>query len=196
MTTVDIAERFPPVLTKRDFVRRYSANEFGNRAPTWDTFDEFLASRCDLQLNALYHIRNRVAGGKTWYNVPGRFVSDVYHSEVLGGGIPPNQVYFSAMAPTEKTLIQGEVLQRYNGLHFVCSTVRKPMRDALSEQWTEAVGVRAVALLRHFLNAASYDWLETLLERYPEHVIEISVYDTCWGTVPGHNTVVWEVRNY
>lgn len=187
---------FPPVLTKRDFVRRYNAGEFGNRAPTWDTFDEFLASLADLQLNALYHIRNRVAGGKTWYNVPGRFVSDVYHGEVLGSGIPPSQVYFSAMAPTDKTLIQGEVLRRYNGLHFLYSTLRKPMRDALSEQWTEAVGVKAVALLRHFLNAASYDWLETLLERYPDHVVELSVYDCCWGTVPGHNTVIWEVRKY
>src|SRR4029079_14257562 len=55
-----------PVLTKGDFVQRYKQGEFGNASPTWNTFDEYLAANYSGQL----HIRNRVAGGPSWYNVP------------------------------------------------------------------------------------------------------------------------------
>jgi hypothetical protein len=98
------------------------------------------------------------------------------------------------MAPTEQTLIQGEVQRGVGGLDLTYTTVTKPMRDALREKTEHIHGIQATRLLQYFMNEYSWDWLLTLLDRYPDHVIEFSVYGCEWGTVPGHNTVFWEIR--
>jgi hypothetical protein len=70
------------------------------------------------------------------------------------------------------------------------------MRDALKEESHEAHGLKAKMLLEHYLDAPSYNWLLGLLEWYPDHVVEFSCYGKKWGTVPGFNTIYWEVRKY
>ena len=181
-----------PVKTKTDFVRRYAAGEFGNASPTWQNAKEFEASDYD----GLCHIRNRVAGGATWYNLKPDLVPKMWRGIEVDGLYQVSQLYISAMAPTEKTLIQGEVMRTHLGLEMFYSFVKKPMRDALKEGGVTARGVSVIVLLKHFMNTASYEWLNVLLDRYPDHVVEFSVYDCEWGTVSGYNTVFWEVRLY
>lgn len=186
---------FPPVITKRDFVERFDQGEFGNKLPTWDCIDSLV---CDYSSGKvadvdLVHIRNRIAGGRTWYNVPMKYVGDVYRSEVIASGLAPHQVYFSLMAPTARTLFQGEVMQSEHSLELYWTNVAKPMRDALAERAYRDSGIIAVSLLRYYLDAPSFDWLQALLERYPGHVVEFSAYSVCCGTL-GLNTIFWEVR--
>lgn len=57
-------------------------------------------------------------------------------------------------------------------------------------------GSAAWGLLRTVLNPNSLDDLRVLLDEYPGHVVELSALDRCFGTVPGRNAIVWEVRNY
>ena len=183
-----------PVLTKKDFVKRYAKGEFGNASPTWEGFQEWWLDRAWRKYGELYHIRNRIAGAETWYNV--------HHSnlrlmwEAATNLFKPSQLYISAMAPTEKTLFQGEVMRREWGLELTYTTVAKPMRDALAERTQTARGIIALALLRRFLCPNSLAWLEHLLDEYPNHVVEFSTYSVEWGTVPGYNTVFWECRLY
>lgn len=191
-----------PVLTKRDFVRRFNSGEFGNRTVTWNHIDSALLSMSfgDIRETDLIHIRNRIAGGRTWYNVPAKYLADVYRNEVLASGLEPQQVYFAQMAPTARTLIQGELQQAdindgRHGLELLYTTVRKPMRDALAESQRFVSGIIARELLRHYMDAGSFDWMNVLLERYPGHVIEFSAYDVRCGTLD-MNTIVWEVRRY
>lgn len=184
---------FPPVLTKTDFVRRYAAHEFGNASPTWNDLREWLNDGHDT--NQLFHIRNRVASGVTHYNIPSHLVKQCWNT-MLETGVPEDSLYISAMAPTELTLFQGEVQRQVGGLYLFYTTVAKPMRDALKEQAREARGIMAYALLRHYLCPCSYEWLMVLLDRYPDHVVEFSVYAREWGTIPGYNTVFWECRKY
>lgn len=187
-------ENPPPVLTKHDFVRRYSLGEFGNRSPTWDTIHE--AIRDDLFYSGLIHIRNRVAGAETWYNVDPTMAMEKYQ-ECLSKGWKPDQLYFSLMAPTEKTICQGEVFQSADrGLALYYTTVAKPMREALKENAIQVYGIRAVETLKYYVDPSSYDWLQVLLERYPSHVVEFSTYSVELGTVPGMRTIFWEVRMY
>lgn len=183
-----------PVLTKADFVRRYAAGEFGNAAPTWNTFEEWYqaAPWRVLGYNQLYHIRNRIAGGLTWYNVrraclPIQWVD----STALCG---EQNLYISAMAPTELTILQGEVQDGIWGLELTYTKIKKPMRDALAERTQHTRGLMATLLLASLMDDLSWQWLQTLLCRYPDHVIEFSTYAKCWGTIPGYNTVFWEVR--
>ncbi len=186
---------YTPVTTKRNFVKRYAAGEFGNHSPTWDTLGEFLESGYN---SGLVHIRNRVAGGPTWYDVKPKEVNRLWLLIVgsLLDAVDPKTLYISAMAPTEKTILQGEVQRGYNGLDLYYTTIAKPMRDALAIWAKQVNGIIADYLLRSYLCPNSWDWLQTLLERYPDHVVEFSTYSANWGTLDNFNTVYWEVRKY
>lgn len=181
-----------PVLTKRDFATRYEANEFGNRAPTWNSYEEW---RKDHGLG-LFHIRNKVTGGETWYNVLAGSVGYLYYKIVNEGKYKPEDLYFSAMAPTAKTIFQGEVFRSYRHLSLFYSCLPLTMREGLAKDGKQVYGLEASLLLKHYLDMVSYNWLQHLLDTYDEHVIEFSTYGVKWGTVPGMNTIYWEVRKY
>ena len=179
---------YPPVHTKADFVRRFRAGEFGNRGPLWDTPEEFGDT---IYTRELVHLRNRVAGGPTWYDLPQDYALLKWLE------MPdPSSYYCALMAPTAKTTLQGEVQLQPGGLALHYTHVAKPMREALAISSHHARGIIGVSLLRTYLCANSYDWLQVLLERYPDHVIEFSSFSCNWGTIPHYNTVWWEVRNY
>ena len=177
-----------PVLTKGDFVRRYVLGEFGNASPT---YQNVVALNNQGSGFRKYHLRNRIAGGETYYDLD-FFQAISKWSEVR----EPGQWYVSEMAPTEKTILQGEVMRIETGLYLLFSHVAKPMRDALRESSQSLRGLAAVMLLRGHLCANSLEWLGVLLDRYPDHVIEFSAYSANWGTLPHYNTVFWEVRKY
>lgn len=179
-----------PVLFKDDFVRRYAAGEFGNHAPTWDTLNEYLKSKYE----GLVHIRNRVKGGPTYYNVSRNNVLSVWVEATKKQ--PSNTWYISAMAPTEKTVLQGEVQRGVWGLELTYTRVKKPMREALAEATVCASGLSVRMLLTGAMDVWSWEHLEYLLKEYPDHVVEFSVYEEPWGTIPGYNTVFWECRRY
>ena len=186
-----------PVLTKRNFVKRYAKGEFGNHSPTWKALDRWLLDQRIPGTNprALFHIRNRVAGGPTWYNLLAREVVTTW-GKITANGVDPSTLYISAMAPSEKTIFQGEVSRGVWSYELTYTTVAKPMREALKEQTHVARGIIAITLLRKFLCERSYDWLMYLLDNYEGHVVEFSTYSVEWGTLPGYNTVFWEVRKY
>jgi len=179
-------------------VERYRAGEFGNHSPTWLTLEDFLRQRPD---DGYFHIRNRVAGGPTWYNVHAYDVAFRWQqlTEGLDGATPvaPSSLYISAMAPHEHNLLQGEVWQGPWGLNLHASyEIGVPMRDALSVSPFDCTGLEARLRLQQVMNDLSWEWFQWLLEAYPDHVIEFSSFSVCWGTVPGHNTVFWEIRKY
>jgi hypothetical protein len=175
-----------PVLSKQDFVRRFTAGEFGNRLPTWNTVAEYLAS--DYQ--GLVHLRNRQAGGCTLYNQTREQVNNRYYA-------PGEDWYVSAMAPHEEYgTIQGEVQEGVWGLELTWAPARLPMREALAQGATYSIGLQAWELLVHHMNDLSWEWLQTLLDEYRDHVVEFTCFSRCWGNTPGYNTIFWEVRKY
>lgn len=185
-------EHFEPILTKKDFVQRYGKHEFGNCSPTWNNFESWNKDNLGRNKLSAFHIRNRVAGGITWYDVRKYEMFDKWSDACSLVG--KENLYISAMCPTEKTVLQGEVMQSEKGLYLFYSQVAKPMRDALREEAHEATGLKAKFLLEQYLDWNSLDWLYGLLNRYPEHVIEFTTLSVKWGTIPGYNTLFWEVR--
>lgn len=179
-----------PVLTKRDFTERFIRSEFGNHSPTWGTLTKFLA---DDPPDVLYHLRNRVAGGETFYNTPRRHVEEVWRSRA-----DPSSWYCSRMVPpeVEQTLkIQGEVQQGPWGLDLLYTTIKKPMRWALAEWSQRLVGLQARLLLQSKMEVSSWEWLNHLLEEYEGHIVEFSTYGISWGTL-NQSTIWWECRLY
>lgn len=188
-----------PVSSKKDFVRRYMKGEFGNRAPTWESMEhmeeDFENSIALLEdISQRWHIRNRIAGAKTWYDVSGEYLPDTW--EEACKLYDSRDLYISAMAPTENTILQGEVQEQVGGLYLRYTNVRLPMREALAKEQRHCSGLKSKILLQEAMDAYSYSWVEYLLDEYSDHVIEFSVYETCWGTIPNTNTIFWEVRDY
>lgn len=187
------------VLSKRSFAERYNRcsgfaqSEFGNASSTWNNYDDWLAGDCR---SGLFHIRNRVAGGPTFYKVEPDNMEATWQKALR---IQPASLwYISEQVPEyiEKSLrLQGEVMLAPWGYELTYSTVRKPMRDALAEQTLTTRGLRALLLLQYAMDAVSYDWLQVMLDRYAGHVIEFSSYDYTWGTL-AWNTIFWECRLY
>jgi hypothetical protein len=193
----DVPRKPRPVLTKTDFVRRYQAGEFGNRAPTWGTIVEWWSEDPVpwVRYGRNFHVRSRIANGPTYYNLDAGIISQFWRDLCKEHG--EENLYISAMAPHEHNLLQGEVQQGPWGLQLHYSTEpRVPMRGALSKSPQDAEGTRAKLLLDWCMNDLSRQWLDYLLEAYPDHVIEFSSFGVCWGTVLGHNAVFWEVRKY
>lgn len=184
----------PPVRSKQDFVRRYKAGEFGNHSPTWDTVEEYLASGYQA---GLLHLRNRKPGGEGTYNVQPEAVEREADKLFITHGVSLKDLYVSAMAPTAQTTLQGELMLNQLGeWQLFYSHDPLTMRDALAASGRQAVGLTSRSLIYHHMNHRSRQWLAWLLHAYPEHVIEFSCYNRCWGTEPGFNTVFWEVRTY
>jgi hypothetical protein len=200
---------YKPVLSKRDFVRRYEIHEFGNHSPTWNTIDEFAVSKYVGNV----HIRNRVTGGPTWYDLPIRLDWVESKKQLLSSyalttedfllcwetaceNCAEENLYISAMCPTERTILQGEVCQWPGGPYLYYTTVRKPMREALRQEAKHATGIVALEILKCVMCPNSYDWLQELFVRYPNHVVEFTSLEINWGTQLNHNTLFWEIRNY
>jgi len=180
-----------PINNKAQFVKYYKQGLFGNASLTWDNYEEYKSAKYFGKV----HFRNRKRGGDTYYNI-GRLESVGVANRLRRAG-RLDEFYISAMAPHERNLLQGEVQQTPVGLGlFYSSAVGLPMRDALALDGRQVYGIEAVMLLRRSLCPKSYDWLQELLSKYPGHVVEFSTFSIKWGTLPGFNTVFWEVRNY
>lgn len=182
---------FPPVLSKRDFVNRYAAGEFGNASPTWTDPAAFERD----SYPGPCHLRNGVvAGGQTHFYVPGCNILELWR-----GKTRPGDWFVSAQIPDDiqQTLtVQGEVMRDERGLYLYYTRVKTPMREALAKEAHHAERLTAKMILEHYLCPNSYEWIQVLLERYQDHVVEFSTFGRCWGTIPGYNTVFWETRKY
>lgn len=198
-----------PVLTKRDFARRYAAGEFGNTSPTWLTLDEFMKyleddplpgnrNRRRVSRSQRYHLRSKVAGGPTHYNLQWDGCLIKWEN------MPDHSAWYcSAMAPEHLKVFQGELVVLPGELWLTYNTLPLPMREGMAKGMRHCKNSAALCLLRYFMCANSWDWLNELLDRFTGgpheygHAIEFSTYSKPWGTLyPLFNTCFWEVRRY
>lgn len=188
------------VLNKRSNYELWSKGFLGNKLRMWRTYDEWAASG----FNGLLVLRYLAGGGGgrcTYHLKPHELAAEMDRWE--RNGADRKLMMINEMAPGQETTIQGEL---FNGIQpddasgefdtFLHSFVNKPMREALAEESFTTHGLRSRLLLKHFMTPSSYEDLLVLLEIYPNHVFEISVFSKCLGDTPGRNAVVWEVRRY
>lgn len=112
-----------------------------------------------------------------------------------GQGLDPSRIVINESAPDDRLLLQGECVYEPGGIYLRGSFERTNMRKAMENAWVRT-GLEAAELLRQLATPASYDMLRELMDEYQNHVIEFGIYDCLLGTMPGHNTVIWEVRKY
>lgn len=176
----------PAPTDKQDFYRRWQKMEFGNRIRMFDTQEDLKESG----YNGLVSARTKgvAGGGRTAYGVK---AFDAAHERSFAG------MTFNESAPDDVLLFQGELTHIALGGYCVFgSTLKLPMRQAMSEGGTQYTGIRALAVLKHYCWPSSYDMLMELLDEYEGAVIEFGCYGKEVGELPHHNVLVWELRNY
>lgn len=171
---------------KSQMYELYHRGTFGNKNRNWLTLEDYLAS----DFHGLVALRETgKVGGKCYYNLD--------RNGVLAH-IPefPKGYNISEMLPSDKLLLQGEIQRDSQGLYLFYSKALAPMRDALKQSPQHARGVAVTMILQHYLDPSSLEDIYSLLDNYPDHVIEFSTYSCKVGEIPNRNTVIWEVRQY
>ena len=186
------------VSNKADMYRRLAAGEFGNTIPQHFSVEAWAAT--PESKSGLWGIRSsRVSmHPAARLNCPAEEVAEYAATHFSDG------VNISMMVDaTARVTAFLEVFRSADGL--VVEGVEYPKfwdgwnwRNSMHDPSRRRSWIRlgALALLDHHLNANSREDLELLLDRYPDHVVELSALGRAVGTIPYRNAVVWEVRAY
>ena len=103
---------------------------------------------------------------------------------------------FNETINTDDIVFQCEVQRDIRHYELRYSRAKTHMRPALTEAPEHANGLKAISLLRYYLDSSSFADLEVLFDMYPDSVIEMTTTRGNLGSTPNRNTVFWEVRNY
>jgi hypothetical protein len=181
------------VENKKQAYALFHNGRLGNKFRTWDSVRDFVYSGYAGMATMRY---KGTVTGKAWvaYNVPHTEVAN-RAKQWIAQGADPMMIVVNESAPDERLAIQGEIVMTIKGLSLFYSTEKAKMRVALANG-KQCYGLKALALLRRYCDASSYDDLMELLELYPDSAIEFSVYQMNVGCCRARNTVIWEVRNY
>jgi hypothetical protein len=188
-----------PILTKRKNYELCHAGAYGNRILQWASIEEWKASGYDKPV--AMRVALQAGGGPKAFHVSQNMVECQAKSWGYKG-IPRECIRLGEMVDGVR-LLQGHYLNdvyvqdgeaRWGYLRFTMKTGAMPIAFASDDRsiW----GLQADLTIREAMTPSSYsDWKE-LLDRYPGHVLEFSVWESCLGDIPGRNAVVWEIRRY
>lgn len=185
----------PPVLTKKLNHRLWQSGAWGTKLRSWRTPEEC----SDSGYTGLVALRTIGPTGEAscYYDLDVVQVSFRYRWLTSWQGVPADNLTLDEMAPSARTLVQGEYLNDalWPG-YFLHSREPLPMRRALRKSSETSEGMRTDMILRGAMTCASWEDWQELLTLYPGHVLEVSVYDCPVGDLPRRNALVWEVRRY
>jgi hypothetical protein len=193
-TITKVRSKNPPSIdNKTEFYKLYRAGIFGNKARSWDNYEDLMKSGYKGKIS----IRSKVGidRKKVKYNLPLKKVKQVIE-KWKEKGIKEDSITFNEAMPDKHLIIQGEVRELEGTFYLRYSTKKIPMLKAFLTEDLSATNLKAKMILKGAMDESSYADLEALLEIYPENTIEFSTYSFFVGNIPGRNTVFWEVRNY
>ena len=183
----------PSILYKSEYYALYEAGFFGNKARTWGSYDEIIKSG----YNGTVSMRSKKGINRKMvrYRCP---INEI-QEEIMRwqkNGHPKEAIGFNESMPDEYLTIQGELMRTDTGLFFLYSTLKETMNTSLEKESFRCWGLEALSLVRAHISPASLSDMESILETFPNDIIEFSSYSVPVGDIPGRNTVIWEVRGY
>ncbi len=179
------------VSTKREAYRLAAAGLCGNTVERFFSLPDWIPHMDDFPTWGVQ--TTKVPGGPCRLNCPTAEVAATFAE--YREFDPVISAMISAAVPT---LWAGDVWDGPTGVE--CHGLLHPPLGfnwrALMLKPTSWFGLAAKTLLRTVLNGNGQDDLADLMEKYPGHVYEISVFDRCVGKLPHRNYVCWEIRTY
>lgn len=183
------------ILTKAQMYSALGAGAFGNTVDQWLSVTQWSASSAADDVPE-WGVRTMTFGGPCRLFCPTAEVASTFRQFESQG----HRCQISPMVDSFATVTMfAEVYEGPFGLTLEgCQFPGKGAhwREAMCDRRSSWSGSLAWAILAQHLNPNSMDDLRILLDQYPEHVIEFSVLDRCFGTVPHRNAIIWEVRSY
>lgn len=168
------------------------SGQLGNIIRSWHSIDELTGSGYTGTVTMRYVGEH--GGNACEYGVPVSLVPRVMQ-QWEEYGLRPELVVFNESAPDNLLLLQGELTRSERGVYLFYSVEKTTMRAAL-KNGVSVTGLRVKLILEHLMTPSSYEDVMALLELYPDHAIELGVYNKLLGKLPGRNTIIWEVRAY
>ena len=181
-----------PITTKRQNYALCHSGGYGNRVRQWVSIEDWKASGY-MGVLAL-RVALQQGGGPKEFHVRPSMVEDWASLWNMMYGVRRDQIRLSEMADGRR-ILQGQYANDFTG-EFLHTFETGPMPEALAKSHGYSFGLRSRMLMRAHMTPSSYADLEVLLERYPDHVFEISVWASCLGDTPGRNAIIWEIRRY
>ena len=178
------------IITKRQNYELCHAGAYGNRVRQWASIEEWQASGYEGPLAMRVALEH--GGGVKAFHVASENVEAT--ALLWGDFVRRDQIRLSEMADGRR-ILQGQYANDFTG-EFFHTFETGPMPEALAKSHAYSFGLRSKLLMQAHMTSSSYADLEVLLERYPDHVFELSVWASCLGDTPGRNTIIWEVRRY
>lgn len=194
------------ITSKSQMYAMLAAGEFGNTIGQWLDAQEWYADhsvrnleRIDPRSPQWWGVRTMTPGGPCRLNCPAVEVVGT----ALGYAAAGHRYQISMMADRVANVTAwlevwdspaGLVVEGIEYPRTPEWTWRNSMPDPAKRKRWEGTAARLV-LARH-LNENDRDDLAATLDRFPDHVVELSALDRCLGTVPHRRCVVWEVRGY
>jgi len=133
------------------------------------------------------------------YNRPGnikRCNPGITKKEIIKNKINFNDITVCEQPELKgKCVLNAELMINHKGLNLRYKVGNMWMRPAMKNP-DRAIGLKAKFILEKYLNSSDYDTIMDLLNIYPDHIIEFTVFDHYVGTIPNRNTIIWEVRRY
>lgn len=124
-----------------------------------------------------------------------RCIPQIYKRDLLASDIDLSKaVICDCPKDLGNCMLNAEVARTHEGINLRYKVGNMVMRQAMNNP-ERAIGLKAKIILEYYTDPASYDTIMELLDMYPDHVIEFSVFDKAIG-IFNRPTIIWEVRKY
>ena len=179
------------IRSKQEFYNLWRAGVLGNRTQLWSNpLDAFISNVPTIGFREIGK-----TGGGAWCRVPRCELYKTYDEWRAAD----RKFIMDDGVPNEHSIMQGEVCRTIRGLESFLAIGQglEPMRLTMAAGLHKHRGyLETKILLETYMDPASRDDLDALLELYPEATVEFTSFDVCVGNIPGRQTMFWETRNY
>lgn len=189
------------ITTKRQMYRLLSEGVLGNTLPQWFSVEQWQAEYNRYAHYDRWGVRSMSAGHdkRMRHNVSTDELPALVRDTFPGGccNISPMIARFA--------VLHAEVFEQTWSAPYGLTVWHCPPIDPnLADIWRQAfrqggkqtIGLAAHELLQSWMWDSDYADLLALLERYPDHAVEMTVCSRAVGLIPNRNTIIWEVRLY
>lgn len=191
------------IKTKREYLELSRAGKLGNTLRTWWSYEDLINSKFQGHVTIRCYIRDSnmfvpdilvkdVATKLTEYMYAGALLSQFYFQEIphLKGCENKDCQGCGRILNAEVSWIEPHHMVLRYGTNPSLS-----LRRDLDQNGIEVYDLTALETLRYFIKDSGIDYIQNIMDNYPDCVMEFSCFGYSVG-VEKYPIVVWEVRQY
>ena len=186
--------------TKTEFLRLSATGVLGNSLRTWNDYPKFISEKFDGRIT----IRNRNRQSK--FMVPTLYSRDIdtVLLKMIKQGADINTMYIQEVPHLDGCrdvkcqgcgrLMNAEIMRTERYISMIYGThPNLSLRQDVLRNGKKLDGILAVDMIKRVGGIECYDCLQSIWDRFPDAIIEFTVFSSRVGVLNQHH-VIWEVR--